>query len=505
MTISHKRRWIPASSRIALLFVLASVWTVPALGGFREDHAYCDKGTDARAAIEACTRYLEWGESRKNVRASVYAARGVRYVKIREYDEAIKDLTEALNLDPDVPGGLYWRGSAYALRELFGLAIADFTRFLGGEARVSTEQKLSAIRHRAQYLFNLGNAKAAIADFTAALRIEPNDSLIIGRARAYERLKKYDDAIADYTEVIRLNPKYVFAYGRRGELLLEKTRYEEALRDFEKMFEILKNDGPYWARGRAYEKLNRLKRARADYRKVLERYPNHREAKKAPARLEGALSEPNADAIWQEVIEELRQAEKFAKSVLQDKSNPEHRYASWLLSDGRLPKLLEAAEARSTADTHKQLNELKEGALSTFSLSDERVRDFLSELRDLEAKVNLIEQHHRNNTASPVPDRVDPAPQSDGPSGGVPRGRKTLLPESSNRMLKKAELETLSCAELWIARNEIMDRNGYCFASARGKQTFDNSDCHTKSPKLSTIEKTNVTTIRRAEKTGRCR
>ncbi len=33
------------------------------------------------------------------------------------------------------------------------------------------------------------------------------------------------------------------------------------------------------------------------------------------------------------------------------------------------------------------------------------------------------------------------------------------------------------CGDLWLKRNAIWDRRGYCFATGRGRATFDNSDC----------------------------
>lgn len=40
------------------------------------------------------------------------------------------------------------------------------------------------------------------------------------------------------------------------------------------------------------------------------------------------------------------------------------------------------------------------------------------------------------------------------------------------------------CDELWLTRNMVFDRAGYCFGSNLGEAIFDNSDCTTSSPKL---------------------
>jgi hypothetical protein len=61
-----------------------------------------------------------------------------------------------------------------------------------------------------------------------------------------------------------------------------------------------------------------------------------------------------------------------------------------------------------------------------------------------------------------------------------------------------------SCYDLWYERNEIYDRNGYCFSTRMGRQTFDNSDCWTSSPRLSRAEQRRVDQIRRQENRFGC-
>jgi hypothetical protein len=62
-----------------------------------------------------------------------------------------------------------------------------------------------------------------------------------------------------------------------------------------------------------------------------------------------------------------------------------------------------------------------------------------------------------------------------------------------------------SCYDLWYERNEIYDQNGYCFSTKLGRDTFDNSDCWTKSPKLSRAEQRRVEQIRKEERRRKCK
>jgi hypothetical protein len=74
-------------------------------------------------------------------------------------------------------------------------------------------------------------------------------------------------------------------------------------------------------------------------------------------------------------------------------------------------------------------------------------------------------------------------------------------------MMSVGDLEELSCGNLWHVRNRIYDENGYCFATARGRKAFDNSDCWVRRQsqvKLSAIERHNVTAIVKAEEANGC-
>ncbi|MDX2289244.1 MAG: caspase family protein [Hyphomicrobiaceae bacterium] len=57
--------------------------------------------------------------------------------------------------------------------------------------------------------------------------------------------------------------------------------------------------------------------------------------------------------------------------------------------------------------------------------------------------------------------------------------RRSIFADSSQRLLTDAELATLDCPSLWIARNEIFKRHGYCFATPRGQDYFGNAGCTT--------------------------
>lgn len=61
-----------------------------------------------------------------------------------------------------------------------------------------------------------------------------------------------------------------------------------------------------------------------------------------------------------------------------------------------------------------------------------------------------------------------------------------------------------SCDDLWWERNAIFNRYGYCFKTARGRNAFDNSDCFTSNPSLSSADTSRVNQIKRQESRMGC-
>ena len=62
-----------------------------------------------------------------------------------------------------------------------------------------------------------------------------------------------------------------------------------------------------------------------------------------------------------------------------------------------------------------------------------------------------------------------------------------------------------SCYDLWYERNAIYDARGFCFDTQLGQETFDNSDCWTKYPKLTRAEQRRVDEIRAEERRRHCK
>lgn len=105
------------------------------------------------------------------------------------------------------------------------------TACAGGAASFDKQMELGR-----KYLSETNYAEA-IAAFTEAIRLNPNDiEAYIGRAQAYTALKKYDEATADYTAVIEMTEEQPYqqasAYVGRAGVGEETGRLADAESDY---------------------------------------------------------------------------------------------------------------------------------------------------------------------------------------------------------------------------------------------------------------------------------
>jgi tetratricopeptide (TPR) repeat protein len=131
-----------------------------------------------------------------------YSDRGGAYLLLEDYDHAIADFTEARRLDPTHPSALAGLGTAYTAK-------GDYQHALGlyGEAIKQTPQVMWLYPARAESFLKLRAYDKALADVEHSLAVFTKDAFALNtRARIYEATGRKAEAVADFRAALALNP-----------------------------------------------------------------------------------------------------------------------------------------------------------------------------------------------------------------------------------------------------------------------------------------------------------
>jgi tetratricopeptide (TPR) repeat protein len=233
--------------------------------------------------------------------AGAFLDRGILFASRGEFQIAIEDFSEAIRLNPNLVGAYIMRGRAYVATaatgvvvesnfsgittsstygnisaeqaRIYDLAIADFTSAIRLDPNNST-----AYRERGRAYDNKGDGDRAMADYNQALRLNPNDPRAYNnRGVVYHARNDYDRAIADYTQAIRIDPNFAGAYNNRGDVYHERNDYDRAIADYTQAIRIDPNFAyAYRNRGDVYHERNDYDRAIADYTQAIRIDPNYK-------------------------------------------------------------------------------------------------------------------------------------------------------------------------------------------------------------------------------------
>ena len=131
--------------------------------------------TSVNLRISGCTKLIESG----HVSWVAFYNRGKAYSEIGDYDRAIQDYSQAIQLAPDDAEAFNGR--------CFARAVADKA------------------------------LETALSDCNESLRIKPNDAdTLDSRGFVYFRMSQYDKAIADYDTALNKNPRLAESLYVRG-------------------------------------------------------------------------------------------------------------------------------------------------------------------------------------------------------------------------------------------------------------------------------------------------
>jgi tetratricopeptide (TPR) repeat protein len=166
---------------------------------------------------------------------------GVIHFQRGEFSEAVRQIDDALKIDPNV---------------------AD------------------AHNNRANALKKLKRPEQALASYDRAIALKPDDAATFNnRGAVLKELERFEEALADLDQAIMLRPDFAEAFNNRGNVYRELEQFGEALSDYDKALALhVKNPDALNNRGAVLNKLERYDEALADLDKAIALKPDHAEA-----------------------------------------------------------------------------------------------------------------------------------------------------------------------------------------------------------------------------------
>lgn len=182
---------------------------------------------------------------------------------------ALADSSRAIELDPEIARAYDIRGTAEARLDP-AAAVEDYDRAIALDPALE-----SAYANRAQLEISSGKLDAAIADFTQAIELNRNPSLLarVHQRRGAVRLAKgdVDGAISDTTRAIELDPRLADAYTDRGTARQTKGDVTGAITDFTRAIDLDPTGRiAYFNRGNAKQIVGDFFGAIVDYGRAIE-------------------------------------------------------------------------------------------------------------------------------------------------------------------------------------------------------------------------------------------
>ena len=209
-----------------------------------------------------------------------YWNRGQFYRGKGNYEGALRDYTQAVEIEPKNPELLNSRGKTYFDMAMSGKfqskageyvqkALADYTEALT-KPNIKPKSKAEVLINRGAAEGSRGNNQQAIVDITEGLKIDPsNKNGYFNRSIAYFSAKQYDNALADYTEYLKLDPNNANIWYESGMILRTMNRNEEAINALNKAIQLNPNFGmAYLERARSEAQRGNKAAAQGDYQKA---------------------------------------------------------------------------------------------------------------------------------------------------------------------------------------------------------------------------------------------
>jgi tetratricopeptide (TPR) repeat protein len=165
--------------------------------------------------------------------------------------------------NPNNAAALRQRGTAYYHQKEYEKAIADFTQAIDINSRDAAAYTGRGVSH-----FKKGELHDAMTDLNQAVRLKPNSAAIYHHlVDVCEANNDWYGVINNATHVIRLNPsESAWACNMRGDACYHEEDFERAMKEYDAAIRLNPTwDTPHYGRGWVLYRTNDLDKALADF------------------------------------------------------------------------------------------------------------------------------------------------------------------------------------------------------------------------------------------------
>ena len=160
--------------------------------------------------------------------------RGVEAIQNENLEEAIDYFKKDLQENPKNGYSFSWIAMLRDHQEDYGRALSAADMAIKLLPKKDAEYVIFAYSTRANVYLILEDTVKAIADYTTAIKIKPDESdLYEKRAQIYYELGRYDLADADYQKMIELKPGDTMGYMGLGRNANAQKRWDDAIKQFD--------------------------------------------------------------------------------------------------------------------------------------------------------------------------------------------------------------------------------------------------------------------------------
>jgi tetratricopeptide (TPR) repeat protein len=201
----------------------------------------------------------------------VYVNRGFAYLSKGDYDRALADFNQAIQLQPNSSFAYLNRAALYFVKQDYNLALTDLNQVI----QLQPNFDLAYVKRGSVYFFQ-GDYDSALADLDHAIQLQPNSASSYSiRGEIHVKRDDLDRAIADFSQAIKLQPNLLDAYRMRGRSYREKGDYDRAIADYDQAIKLEpKNAEIYNGRGWTHAQAGSFDQAIADLNQAIELQPD---------------------------------------------------------------------------------------------------------------------------------------------------------------------------------------------------------------------------------------